>query len=299
MPARTKQFYFPDTNVLITRFFAEDGMGEVQDFMPVVDESHEAGRHRLIRRVVCVRGVLPFRMRVAPRFDYGTVAHTVHMNGMQALFATPAQTIALTCSVPLENDGRDVWAQFKLSEGEAAVFALDQVGDGVGPRGCPLTEAEDQFEKTVRYWRHWLSQSKYRGRWREMVHRSALTLKLLTYAPTGAIIAAPTTSLPERIGGERNWDYRYVWIRDAAFCVYALLRLGFTDEAESFMNFLSDRVCTGGPRCSMRPAADHVRHRRPVGTPRTGAGPPGGLRGFRARTGGQQRRPPAPAGHLR
>ncbi|MFF7212604.1 glycoside hydrolase family 15 protein [Streptomyces sp. NPDC008238] len=253
VPARTKQFYFPDTNVLITRFFAEDGMGEVQDFMPVVDESHEAGRHRLIRRVVCVRGVLPFRMRVAPRFDYGTVPHTVHMSGMQALFATAAQTIALTCSVPLEHDDRDVWAQFKLSEGEAAVFALDQVGDGVGPRGCPLTEAEEQFDKTVQYWRHWLSQSKYRGRWREMVHRSALTLKLLTYAPTGAIIAAPTTSLPERIGGERNWDYRYVWIRDAAFCVYALLRLGFTDEAEAFMNFLSDRVCGGGPRCAAGP----------------------------------------------
>lgn len=105
-----------------------------------------------------------------------------------------------------------------------------------------MTEAERDFNATVRYWRHWLSRSRYRGRWREMVHRSALTLKLLTYAPTGAIIAAPTTSLPERIGGERNWDYRYVWIRDAAFCVYALLRLGFTDEAEAFMGFLAEHV---------------------------------------------------------
>jgi GH15 family glucan-1,4-alpha-glucosidase len=109
----------------------------------------------------------------------------------------------------------------------------------VTPRGCARAEAEEQFAATVAFWRRWLSASRYRGRWREMVHRSALTLKLLTYAPTGAIVAAPTTSLPEEIGGERNWDYRYVWIRDAAFCVYALLRLGFTGEAEAFIGFLS------------------------------------------------------------
>lgn len=110
------------------------------------------------------------------------------------------------------------------------------------PRACPLTEAEDLFGATVRYWRTWLSHSRYRGRWREMVHRSALTLKLLTYAPTGAIVAAPTTSLPEQVGGERNWDYRYAWVRDAAFCIYALLRLGFTDEAKAFVHFLSENI---------------------------------------------------------
>ncbi|MFD5518595.1 glycoside hydrolase family 15 protein [Streptomyces sp. NPDC127066] len=247
VPARTKQFYFPDTNVLITRFFADDGVGEIQDFMPVVDDSREAGRHRLIRRVVCVRGTLPFRARVAPRFAYGTVPHTVHVDSGQAVFTTPALKLALTSTVPLEAAGQDVWSLFKLREGESAVFALDRITDEVAPRFCAVTEAERDFKATVRYWRHWLSQSRYRGRWREMVHRSALTLKLLTYAPTGAIIAAPTTSLPERIGGERNWDYRYVWIRDAAFCVYALLRLGFTDEAEAFMGFLSEHVQTGIP----------------------------------------------------
>ncbi|MEV6015728.1 MULTISPECIES: glycoside hydrolase family 15 protein [unclassified Streptomyces] len=247
VPARTKQFYFPDTNVLITRFFADDGVGEIQDFMPVVDESREADRHRLIRRVVCVRGTLPFRARVAPRFAYGTVPHTVRVDAGQAVFSTPALRLALTSTVPIEVAGQDVWSLFKLSEGETAVFALDRITDEVAPRFCAVTEAERDFKATVRYWRHWLSQSRYRGRWREMVHRSALTLKLLTYAPTGAIIAAPTTSLPERIGGERNWDYRYVWIRDAAFCVYALLRLGFTDEAEAFMGFLSEHVQTGIP----------------------------------------------------
>ncbi|WP_229703068.1 glycoside hydrolase family 15 protein [Streptomyces albiflavescens] len=246
--ARTKQFYFPDTNVLITRFFADDGVGEIQDFMPVVDDSREADRHRLIRRVVCVRGTLPFRARIAPRFEYGTVPHTVHTQPGQAVFATPRLKLALTSTVPFEVTAGDVWSLFKLHEGESAVFTIDRVGGDVAPRFCAVAEAEREFNATVRYWRRWLSQSRYRGRWREMVHRSALTLKLLTYAPTGAIIAAPTTSLPEQIGGERNWDYRYVWIRDAAFCVYALLRLGFTDEAEAFMGFLSEYVRLDAPR---------------------------------------------------
>jgi GH15 family glucan-1,4-alpha-glucosidase len=241
-PAHTKQFYFPDTNVLITRFFADDGVGEIQDFMPILDDSREADRHRLIRRVVCVRGSLPFRARVAPRFEYGAQPHRVHAQHGQAIFESPSLTLALTSSVPIEVTGPDVWSLFKLHEGESAVFALDRVGGDVAPRSCALSEAEQQFNATVGYWRRWLSQSRYRGRWREMVHRSALTLKLLTYAPTGAIIAAPTASLPEQLGGERNWDYRYVWIRDAAFCVYALLRLGFTDEAEAFMGFVSEHV---------------------------------------------------------
>ncbi|MFJ5953005.1 glycoside hydrolase family 15 protein [Streptomyces noursei] len=244
VPARTKQFYFPDTNILITRFFADHGVGEVQDFMPIVGDSREADRHRLIRRVLCVRGSLPFSVRVAPRFDYGRQDHTVHThhNGV-TVFESPDLSLALTASVPVVPDGPDARASFTLAEGEAAVFALDRIGDGVEPRFCAVQEAEQLFGATVRYWRSWLAHSRYRGRWREMVHRSALTLKLLTYAPTGAIVAAPTTSLPEQIGGERNWDYRYAWVRDAAFCIYALLRLGFTDEAKSFVHFLSTKIC--------------------------------------------------------
>ncbi|MFI5557206.1 glycoside hydrolase family 15 protein [Streptomyces sp. NPDC051738] len=252
VPAKTKQFYFPDTNVLITRFFTEDGVGEVQDFMPVDGDPADAERHRLIRRVVCVRGSIPFRTRVAPRFEYGAQPHTVRMVGEVAVFESETLSLGLTATVPLEVDDLDAYAEFKLSQSESAVFALDQVGGEVTPRRCARTEAEAQLHSTVEYWRQWLSASKYRGRWREMVHRSALTLKLLTYAPTGAIVAAPTTSLPEEIGGERNWDYRYVWIRDAAFCVYALLRLGFTSEAEAFMQFLTRHVsrgdgCNAGP----------------------------------------------------
>ncbi|MGW6735503.1 glycoside hydrolase family 15 protein [Streptomyces sp. NPDC055013] len=245
VPARTKQFYFPDTNVLITRFFTEDGVGEVQDFMPVDGDTAEAERHRLIRRVVCVRGSIPFHTRVAPRFDYGTRTHTVRMEDEVAVFESEELSIGLTSTVPLEIDGPDVHADFKLSQGESAVLALDQISGALALKRCARAEAERQFNSTVAYWRSWLTASQYRGRWREMVHRSALTLKLLTYAPTGAIVAAPTTSLPEQLGGERNWDYRYMWVRDAAFCVYAMLRLGFTTEAEAFMKFLTEHVSRG------------------------------------------------------
>ncbi|MFH8350492.1 glycoside hydrolase family 15 protein [Streptomyces sp. NPDC018045] len=250
VPARTKQFYFPDTNILITRFFADHGVGEIQDFMPILDDSREADRHRLIRRVLCVRGALPFSARVAPRFDYGRQTHTVSVRNGHTVFASPDLCLSLSASVPVETDGPDARSSFTLKEGEAAVFMLDRICDGVEPRGCTPLEAEEMFGATVRYWRRWLSRSRYRGRWRETVHRSALTLKLLTYAPTGAIVAAPTTSLPEQIGGERNWDYRYVWVRDAAFCIYALLRLGFTDEAKAFVGFLSGIIragCGSGP----------------------------------------------------
>ncbi|WP_234538140.1 glycoside hydrolase family 15 protein [Streptomyces shenzhenensis] len=245
LPARTKQFYFPDTNVLITRFYTDEGVGEVQDFMPVASGSAECERHRLIRRVLCVRGTVPFRVRVAPRFNYGADPHTLRLLDGTALFESADKGLLLTSTVALEGDGPDVRADFKVSEGESAVFALDQAGEGIPPRGCARAEAELQFEATVCYWRRWLHQSRYRGRWREMVHRSALTLKLLTYAPTGAIVAAPTTSLPEQVGGERNWDYRYVWIRDAAFAVYALLRLGFSSEAAAFMKFVTTYISPG------------------------------------------------------
>ncbi|WP_042381850.1 glycoside hydrolase family 15 protein [Streptacidiphilus melanogenes] len=247
IPTRTRQFYFPDTNVLITRFFATDGVAEIQDFMPVADGPVEGARHRLIRRVLCVRGALPFRARVAPRFGYGAERHTAHLEGHVAVFRSPSLALALTATAPLESDGVDVWSHFKLLEGESHVFALDQIGDDVPPRSCPRAEAQAEAEATVRFWRHWLAGSRYHGRWREMVNRSALVLKLLTYAPTGAIVAAPTTSLPEQVGGERNWDYRYVWVRDAAFCVYALLRLGFTSEAEAFIGFLCDRMRGSAP----------------------------------------------------
>jgi GH15 family glucan-1,4-alpha-glucosidase len=245
VPAETRQFYLPDTNVLITRFFAEEGVGEIQDFMPVGGAGE--ARHRVIRRVLCVRGTMPFRAQVSPRFGYGMDPHTLTEVEWGVVFTASSLTIGLAATVPVEHDGRDVTAGFKLAEGESAVFALDEVDSQGVPRPCSGEEAEKLLAATVAFWRNWLSASRYRGRWREVVHRSALTLKLLTYAPTGAIVAAPTTSLPEQVGGDRNWDYRYVWIRDAAFCVYALLRLGFTSEADAFMQFIVTTVTASQP----------------------------------------------------
>jgi GH15 family glucan-1,4-alpha-glucosidase len=147
-----------------------------------------------------------------------------------------------------ERRAAGVVGEFTLAEGDSATFVLEHVDQGYVPRPHSEHETLVALEETIAFWRRWLLQSRYRGRWREMVHRSALTLKLLTYHPTGAIVAAPTTSLPEQLGGERNWDYRYTWIRDAAFTLYAFLRLGFTEEAAAFMGWLTDRFreSTGG-----------------------------------------------------
>ena len=257
-----KQLYFPDTNVLITRFLTPTGVGEVQDFMPV-EGGRTAHRHRLIRRVIVVRGEMPYLLEVEPRFNYARDEHEVVFHERGAVFKSPNLCLALETAVPLQYSGSGVAAEFTLRAGESATFVLEQVSDAYIPRAFSETETREAFERTVEYWRRWLGQCRYRGRWRETIHRSALTLKLMTYRPTGAIVAAPTTSLPEQIGGGRNWDYRYTWIRDSAFSLYALLLLGFTEEAAAFMEWLTERFRE--PRNGGRPAPDHVRDRRPVG----------------------------------
>ena len=144
--------------------------------------------------------------------------------------------------MPVQQDGNGVIADFSLGEGQNATFVLRGLSPEEQSGRCPVAgEAEDMFRDTVEFWRRWLAKCTYFGRWRETVHRSALTLKLLSFDPTGAIVAAPTCSLPEAVGGVRNWDYRYTWVRDAAFTLYALLRIGFTAEAAHFKDWLKDR----------------------------------------------------------
>jgi GH15 family glucan-1,4-alpha-glucosidase len=238
-----KQLYLPDTAVLITRFLTPDGVGEVHDFMPPTPPGEAVHRSRLIRRVLAVRGRMRFAVDVAPRFDYARAGHEVALTPHGALFRSPELELALSTSHPLEiTDGGDVGTRVELRAGEAATFVLDRLEPGQTPAPCTGADVAAAFDATVAFWRGWLRRCHYSGRWREMVHRSALTLKLLTYAPTGAIVAAPTTSLPEVLGGARNWDYRYTWMRDAAFSLYALLRLGFTEEAGAFMAWLQERV---------------------------------------------------------
>ncbi|MFF4230650.1 glycoside hydrolase family 15 protein [Streptomyces sp. NPDC001820] len=244
----TKQLYFPDTAVLVTRFMTEAGAGEVVDFMPVTGRT-ATPRHRLVRMLRCVRGSMTFEIGIAPRFDYGRKPHKLHVTDHGAVFA--AEGLELTVHAVREPEDerlvnslkgeQDLHFSLTLQAGQERGLVLESSADGP-PREIRLSEFQQLFDDTVRHWRSWLSQSHYSGRWREAVERSAVTLKLMTYAPSGALVAAPTAGLPEQLGGERNWDYRFTWIRDASFSVYALLGLGFKEEATSFIGWLRDRV---------------------------------------------------------
>lgn len=237
-----RQVYWPDTNVLVTRFLAADGLGEVIDYMPLGPSGAAPDHMGLIRRVRVVRGSMQFRLECHPAFNYGRDTHTTDILKDGAHFCSPRLNLALASSVPLERDGNGVYAVFSLNEGQSQSFQLREWNPEQGqPLYCSEEASEELFHGTIQYWRRWLSQCTYRGRWRKEVQRSALALKLMTFAPTGAIVAAPTCSLPESLGGPRNWDYRYTWIRDAAFTVYSLLRIGFHEEAAQFVSFLDAR----------------------------------------------------------
>ncbi|GAA1319209.1 glycoside hydrolase family 15 protein [Pseudonocardia xinjiangensis] len=244
----SRQLYFPDTAILITRFTTAAGMGEVVDFMPPAGKVPTAN-HQLVRMIRCVRGEMTFDIDIAPRFDYGRRAHRTDVTHNGVVFAT--DTLTLTLHVVREpGDERiaqvrvaenDMHVELSLKAGDVRGVVLESGADGP-PREIRVAEFQQMHDDTVRYWRNWLSRCTYTGRWRETLQRSAITLKLMTYAPTGGLVAAPTTGLPEQIGGERNWDYRYTWVRDASFSVYALLRLGFKEESAQFSQWLRERA---------------------------------------------------------
>ena len=246
----SKQLYFPDTAILITRFLTPDGVGEVHDFMPIAGPT-ATDRHRLVRQLKVVRGTMRFAMDLQPRFDYARKPHKLEITDEGAVFqadgmeltvhavATPDQTLE-NQGVALERHGDGMRWTRTLREGQTGGVVLEWMGGT--PRRIAPDEVQRLLEETAHFWRGWLHQSRYTGRWRGIVNRSAMTLKLMTYRPTGAIVAAPTTGLPEQAGGERNWDYRYTWIRDGSFSIYALLGLGYTEEAAAFAVWLRDRA---------------------------------------------------------
>ncbi len=238
-----KQLYLPETNILITRFLTAEGVGEITDFMPVKLSRQVDHQHNIIRSVAVVRGALTFEMVCRPAFNFARDAHQVYIFDDGAVFASESLCLGLSSTVKMQDDGEGgARATFTLQAGESVHFVLESARHSdIYPHRLSKGEYQENFQKTLTYWRHWISQCQYTGRWREMVYRSALVLKLLTYSPTGAIVAAATTSLPETIGGPRNWDYRYTWIRDASFTLYSLLTLGFTQEAEAFMGWLDAR----------------------------------------------------------
>jgi GH15 family glucan-1,4-alpha-glucosidase len=243
-----KQSYFPDTAVLVTRFFTEAGVGQVVDFMPPAGDT-ATNTHRLVRMVQCVRGRISFDVDIAPRFDYGRHPHQVRVAEGGAVFTANGTSLTVhvvrepgdeeKARVTVEDD--DLHAALDLEAGDIRGVMLESAADGP-PRVMRAAEIGALFDETVGFWRSWLAGSSYTGRWREAVQRSAITLKLMTHAPTGGLVAAPTAALPEQVGGERNWDYRYTWVRDASFSVHALLRLGMTGEADRFAHWMGDRI---------------------------------------------------------
>ena len=239
--ARHKQLYLPDTNVLLTRFLTREGVSEISDFMPVGQKEQV---HDLVRRVKAVRGEVNLRMVCDPKFNYARSEHTVEKQNGDIVFMSRGpdkMALRLKSSVPVRIvDGAAV-SEFTLCAGETASFVLEQAREGLESPCCATHYVSESFKGTVNFWRRWLGGGVYSGRWREMVNRSALMLKLLTSAEHGSMVAAPTFGLPEVIGGERNWDYRYTWIRDASFTLYGLIRLGYTGEAASFMRWIEAR----------------------------------------------------------
>ncbi len=257
----SRQLYFPDTAVLITRFLTPDGVGEVYDFMPVAGK-RPTDRHRIVRQVRVVRGTMKFTLDLRPAFNYGRCGHALRITPDGATFV-PGETastglggsaanhpvLTLHLAGPDHDRGHDpelrpaeggVTATRVLTAGQTWGVVLES--NGGQPRRFGNDDIARMLHDTATFWRGWLYKSSYRGRWREMVGRSAMTLKLMTYAPTGGLVAAPTAALPEQVGGERNWDYRYTWIRDGSFSIYALLGLGFTEEADAFIAWLRDRA---------------------------------------------------------
>jgi GH15 family glucan-1,4-alpha-glucosidase len=237
----TTQMYLPNTAVLVTRFLSESGVAEVADFMPIKNPTVATDRHRLIRQVTGIRGTVKLAVRVEPRPDYGRAGYKTRVLDDGVVFEG-APNLALSSSWPLKVDRNgDVTAQFTIKAGEIGAMMLES-GRSAKPVSVGQRQLATVFAETVDYWRQWMAAGTYRGRWREAVQRSAMALKLMQYAPTGGLVAAPTAGLPEQAGGERNWDYRYTWIRDASFSVGALLKLGYFREARGLGLWIRDRL---------------------------------------------------------
>jgi GH15 family glucan-1,4-alpha-glucosidase len=233
-----KQLYLHDTNILITRFLAGEGIAEIIDYMPV---GPDAAKPAIVRRVTSIRGNIRYKMLCSPRFNYANGKHSIKKSGRAFLF-TPEddqlESLCLFSSTSLTAKAADVSSEFILREGEKAGFILCSGQDNIPAIGETDIYIRETYRETIRFWQSWIARSNYKGRWQESVNRSALTLKLLISHPYGSMVAAPTFSLPESVGNGRNWDYRFTWIRDAAFSMHAFLQLGFMEEAEAFLNWV-------------------------------------------------------------
>ena len=231
--------YRDDTLVLESELETDTGVVRLIDFMPPRETNPD-----LVRIVEGVRGRVDMRMELALRFDYGSIVPWVRT--LENTLVAIAGPDAVLLRTPVEHEGRDLrtYGEFSVAEGDRVPFVLRWFPSDQTPPE-PI-EPERALEETVAFWEEWAAVCKFEGRWHAAVHRSLLTLKALTYAPTGGIVAAPTTSLPEWIGGVRNWDYRFCWLRDATLTLLALIRGGYVDEAGAWRDWLL-RAIAGSP----------------------------------------------------
>jgi GH15 family glucan-1,4-alpha-glucosidase len=235
----TQRRYRPETLILDTEFETDGGVVRVIDFM-----TPRRTEPDLIRIVEGVRGEVPMQMELVIRFDYGSIVPWVRrIDGHLRAIAGP-DALSLWTTAPTYGKDLTTRSEFTVREGERVPFLLMwHPSHTSAPQPMDCTQALDETEG---WWREWCRHCTYKGRWRHDVMRSLITLKALTYAPTGGIVAAPTTSLPEQIGGVRNWDYRYCWLRDATYTLYALMIGGYTEEAADWRNWLL-RAVAGDP----------------------------------------------------
>jgi len=241
---KSKQMYIPGTAVLLTRFFSDDGIAEITDYMPM-SEDKTSSSSAIIRKIKTIRGTIKYKMKCAPRFDYARAEHLAEITDDQVIFSPQHDgnaRLRLIADVPLQLEGQDAFAEFTQSESEKEVYiVLESVERGEESVFESIEHyAQHTYRETINDWRKWIKKSTYKGRYSETIFRSAITLKLLTSCQFGSVIAAATFSLPETIGGNRNWDYRFTWTRDAAFTMYAFLRLGMYNEATEFLTWILD-----------------------------------------------------------
>jgi GH15 family glucan-1,4-alpha-glucosidase len=238
-PRRIERRYRGDSLILETDFDTDEGSVRVIDFMPLSDQ-----RWDVVRIVEGLNGRVRLGMDLRVRFDYGSIVPWVHRSGGALVLTAGPDTLEFTASVAIEGENMKTVADFSVSAGERQSFVLNYRPSHVDARGA--IDAEQALTETEKLWHEWSGRCTYRGRWQEPVRRSLITLKALTYKPTGGLIAAATTSLPEQPGGVRNWDYRYCWLRDATFTLNALLLAGYDDEAAAWREWLL-RAVAGSP----------------------------------------------------
>jgi GH15 family glucan-1,4-alpha-glucosidase len=238
----SKRRYLEGTNVIETTFTTASGTVRLLDLMPVMTEEEKGKRlspfRQLLRRVEVIDGEAPLIITYQPRPDYGRVTPALSVRGESVSCAWGARVLNLRSNEKFVVEGGMAMARFTLHAGESRTFALGFDDHTPAVLASLGDEATAEIERTIGFWRTWSDQLTYEGPYRDLVRRSALVLKLLTYAPSGAIVAAATTSLPESIGGERNWDYRYCWLRDASWTVSALFDCGFSNEGAAFLDWL-------------------------------------------------------------